>query len=101
MVLVCDKALLRGDVLIDDDAERWGPVFKGQFIHFDLDDPEVCWKKIADELIGDAPPKKRYTHTSPGNWDGESPCPRCVKALAKAKAEGDDDKDQTKEKAVV
>lgn len=34
MVLVCDKSLLRGDVLVDDDAKRWKRKFVGKFIHF-------------------------------------------------------------------
>jgi 5'(3')-deoxyribonucleotidase len=52
MVLVCDKKLLHGDILIDDDLERWSPVFDGQFIHFDRHNPEQSWGKIVEELCG-------------------------------------------------
>lgn len=43
IVLVCDKKLLRGDILIDDDFKRWGHKFQGQFIHFDVTDPVKSW----------------------------------------------------------
>lgn len=50
IILVCDKKLLNGDILIDDDLKTWGHVFKGQFIHFDRHNSEESWKKIVEEL---------------------------------------------------
>lgn len=50
IVLVCNKALLRGDVLVDDDAKKWGNVFVGQFIHFDHDRPEESWARVLNQL---------------------------------------------------
>lgn len=48
MVLVCDKKLLRGNFLIDDDVERWGHKFKGAFIFFDRTKPKQEWQRIAN-----------------------------------------------------
>lgn len=48
IVLVCDKKLLRGNFLIDDDVERWGPKFKGGFIHFDRTKPKQEWQRITN-----------------------------------------------------
>jgi 5'(3')-deoxyribonucleotidase len=50
MVLCCDKKLLRGDILIDDDLERWGHVFVGTFIHFDRTNHAESWKKVLEIL---------------------------------------------------
>ncbi len=50
MVLVCDKSLLRGDVLVDDDFERWAHKFQGQFIHFDRQNPRQSWESAVKEL---------------------------------------------------
>ena len=50
MVLVCDKKLLRGDVLIDDDLERWGNAFVGTFIHFDRTNHAESWRKVLEIL---------------------------------------------------
>lgn len=50
MVLVCDKKLLRGDVLVDDDIKRWGHKFQGQFIHFDRENPKKSWENVVKEL---------------------------------------------------
>lgn len=50
MVLVCDKKLLRGDFLIDDDVKRWGHKFKGAFIHFDRFKPKQEWARITELL---------------------------------------------------
>ena len=50
MVLVCDKKLLRGDYLVDDDFDMWGKAFVGQFIHFDRKNPEQSWKHAVDIL---------------------------------------------------
>lgn len=50
MVLVCDKKLLRGDVLVDDDIKRWGQKFHGQFIHFDRWNPKESWEAVVKEL---------------------------------------------------
>lgn len=50
MCLVCDKKLLRGDVLVDDDMERWGQSFDGQFIHFDRNNPRQSWEAVVKEL---------------------------------------------------
>lgn len=43
IVLVCDKRLLRGDFLIDDDLERWGTKFVGQFVHFNRFNHKQSW----------------------------------------------------------
>lgn len=48
--VVCDKSILRGDVLIDDDKEQWEHKFKGQFIHFDKHNPAECWKAVVEML---------------------------------------------------
>lgn len=48
MVLCCDKKLLRGSFLIDDDVARWGHAFKGGFIHFDRTKPKQEWQRIAN-----------------------------------------------------
>lgn len=48
MVLCCDKSLLRGNFLIDDDVERWGHKFKGAFVHFDRTKPKQEWQRIAN-----------------------------------------------------
>jgi len=50
IVLVCDKGLLRGDVLVDDDAERWQGKFVGEFIHFDRDRPAESWDLVVRRL---------------------------------------------------
>ena len=50
MVLVCDKGLLRGHVLVDDDAKRWKKKFKGKFIHFDRNNPADSWRSVVEEL---------------------------------------------------
>jgi 5'(3')-deoxyribonucleotidase len=50
MVLCCDKKLLRGHVLIDDDEERWGHAFVGTFIHFDHTNHAESWKKVVEIL---------------------------------------------------
>ncbi len=50
MMLVCDKGLLRGDILIDDDYSRWGDKFKGMFIVFNSSRPEESWKWIIKEF---------------------------------------------------
>lgn len=50
VVLVCDKALLRGDVLVDDDLGRWGGKFQGLFIHFDRHHPEQAWRDAVVNL---------------------------------------------------
>lgn len=44
MLLICDKTLLRGDLLIDDDQKWKG--FNGLFIHFNPEDSEKCWETI-------------------------------------------------------
>lgn len=52
--LICDKGLLNGAFLIDDDADRWKKKFKGHFIHFDQDRPEASWLSAVqtiDEII--------------------------------------------------
>lgn len=50
VVLVCDKSLLRGDVLIDDDRERWEGKFIGRFIHFDQKNPAESWASVVKDL---------------------------------------------------
>ena len=46
MLLICDKTLLKGDYLIDDDL-RWKG-FDGLFIHFDPKNPEKSWGEIVE-----------------------------------------------------
>jgi 5'(3')-deoxyribonucleotidase len=48
--LTCDKGHLNGDYLIDDDLERWGPKFKGKFLHFNEKSPLESWERILVEL---------------------------------------------------
>lgn len=48
IVLVCDKKLLRGNFLIDDDVVRWGSEFKGAFIFFDKTQPKKEWQRITN-----------------------------------------------------
>ena len=48
MVLCCDKKLLRGNFLVDDDIDRWGHSFKGAFIHFDRTKPKQEWQRISN-----------------------------------------------------
>lgn len=48
MFIVCDKLMLRGDYLIDDD-KRWAD-FKGEFICFDKTKPEKEWERIVKKL---------------------------------------------------
>lgn len=50
MTLICDKSLLRGHVLVDDDIKRWGHKFHGQFIHFDRRHPRKSWEAVVREL---------------------------------------------------
>lgn len=50
MVLVCDKKLLRGDYLIDDDFERWSKKFRGKFLHFKQEEPLKSWRRILKEF---------------------------------------------------
>jgi 5'(3')-deoxyribonucleotidase len=50
MCLVCDKKLLRGHVLVDDDAALWKKKFKGKFIHFDRNNPADSWRAVVEEL---------------------------------------------------
>lgn len=51
MCLICDKMCLRGDVLVDDDFERWAHKFEGQFIHFDSNNPRKSWEAVVKELV--------------------------------------------------
>lgn len=48
--LVCDKGLLLGDVLVDDDKDRWAESFIGTFIHFDRSRPEASWRRVLAEI---------------------------------------------------
>jgi len=50
IVLTCDKTLLRGDYLVDDDYERWEGKFVGNFIRFNRDRPEESWNRVLEEL---------------------------------------------------
>ena len=50
IVLACDKGLLLGDYLIDDDKERWEHKFKGKFLYFDKNNPLGSWINIFKEL---------------------------------------------------
>jgi 5'(3')-deoxyribonucleotidase len=49
IVLVCDKKLLNGDYLVDDDA-RWESGFKGKFLKFNPNCPEKCFRDIIKTL---------------------------------------------------
>jgi 5'(3')-deoxyribonucleotidase len=52
MLLVCDKRLLRGDFLIDDDHEdRWHKTFEGTFIKFDKADPYGSWERAVTKVF--------------------------------------------------
>jgi 5'(3')-deoxyribonucleotidase len=53
MVLACNKGLLRGDYLVDDDKERWEKKFQGTFIHFDKHNSEESWKNVV-KILGEA-----------------------------------------------
>ena len=50
VVLVCDKKLLRGDVLVDDDKGRWAKKFQGEFLEFDTSAPIESWKRVVEYL---------------------------------------------------
>lgn len=51
--IVCDKTIfLAGDFLIDDD-KRWEG-FKGTFIHFDKEHPQLSWKHAVDLILDNA-----------------------------------------------
>lgn len=50
IVLVCNKALLRGDFLVDDDKDRWAHKFQGTFLHFDKTKPEESWQRVVEYL---------------------------------------------------
>jgi 5'(3')-deoxyribonucleotidase len=52
IMLTCDKGLLLGDILVDDDIKQWGKKFKGEFFHFDKDDPKKSWIKLTERLSG-------------------------------------------------
>lgn len=46
-----DKGLMYGDYLIDDNLEKWGTRFKGQFVHFDYSkDHSEEWARIVDKF---------------------------------------------------
>lgn len=54
MLIVCDKGLLRGDYLIDDDHEdRWRHSFQGEFIKFDPMHPQVSWRAAVERIRSD------------------------------------------------
>lgn len=48
IVLVCDKRLLRGDFLVDDD-KKW-MTFEGEFIYFDRTNPRREWVNVLQVL---------------------------------------------------
>lgn len=50
IVLTCNKGLLLGDVLADDDANMWKDKFKGEFFHFDKTKPAESFKKLREHL---------------------------------------------------
>ena len=51
-MLACDKGLLRGEFLIDDDR-KWEHQFKGEFVYFDPKlPPEDEWKRIIKYFEG-------------------------------------------------
>jgi 5'(3')-deoxyribonucleotidase len=49
-IFVCDKGLLRGDMLIDDNPQLWAHKFQGHFFTFDKTDPAKAWSKVYDQL---------------------------------------------------
>lgn len=49
MNLVCDKGLLNGHYLVDDDLQ-WKGRFPGLFLHFDKFEPELSWHRIVTFL---------------------------------------------------
>lgn len=52
MLMVCDKALLHGDLLIDNDHEgRWEKVFRGTLIKFDHARPEESWAAALKQVF--------------------------------------------------
>jgi 5'(3')-deoxyribonucleotidase len=48
--LVCNKGLLLGDILVDDDDEAWKGKFMGEFFHFDKANPAESFKKLKEHL---------------------------------------------------
>ena len=50
IVLTCDKGLLRGDYLVDDDPIQWEDKFVGTFIHFNKKHPEYSWNYVTNLL---------------------------------------------------
>lgn len=48
-MIVCDKGLLRGDYLIDDDV-KWGGRFKGKMFLFQNKNPKKAWEKVLQDL---------------------------------------------------
>jgi len=50
MMVVCDKGHLNGDVLVDDDHERWQHCFRGTFMHFDHTNPKDSFIAIAHQI---------------------------------------------------
>ncbi len=48
--LVCNKGLLNGHFLIDDDPGRWKGVFPGHFVSFDRTKSEESWKNALEEI---------------------------------------------------
>jgi 5'(3')-deoxyribonucleotidase len=53
IILTCDKGILHGDYLIDDDWDgRWEKVFRGKMIKFHTHDAENSWRKATQEILG-------------------------------------------------
>jgi 5'-nucleotidase len=50
VIMACDKSLLKGDYLIDDDTKHGQPQFEGEHIHFGSDKfPD--WKSVLNYLV--------------------------------------------------
>jgi len=53
-IIMCqDKSMIKGDILIDDDKQRWGK-WGGKFIHFNRDrHPFSQWQSIVEDLLNE------------------------------------------------
>jgi 5'(3')-deoxyribonucleotidase len=52
VIMSCDKSLLKGDILIDDDTQHGQPEFEGEHIHFGQKEfPD--WKHVMNYLVTD------------------------------------------------
>jgi hypothetical protein len=49
-MFVCDKGLVRADMLIDDNAQLWKHKFQGWFYEFNKENPSKTWGHVYDLL---------------------------------------------------